>query len=61
MSNLHSILLNLIGEYQPIVVDLSDNSQIVCPDWSWILSCVLFILVIYSFFRMVGGLVCKQW
>lgn len=63
-SGLHSILLTLIGDYNPIVKDYTYTSssgytshQIdIQPDWSWIMTAALFIVVIFCVFRFVGGL-----
>lgn len=61
-SGLHSILLRLIGDYNPIVKDYlytsnsgyQSHSIEIQPDYSWIASALLFIVIIYSFFRLVG-------
>lgn len=63
-SGLHSIILSLIGDYNPIVKDYtytSSNGYInhsieILPDWSWIASCAVFMLVLFCVFRFVGGL-----
>jgi len=63
-SGLHSILLRLIGDYNPIVIDhtyqnyngYTQHSIDMQPDWSWILTAALFIIVIFCTFRFVGGL-----
>lgn len=63
-SGLHSILLRLIGDYNPIVTDHTytsgsgyvNHSVDIQPDWSWILTAALFIIVIFCTFRFVGGL-----
>lgn len=63
-SGLHAILLTLIGDYNPIVKDYTYTSnsgytshQIdIQPDWSWIMTAALFIVVIFCVFRFVGGL-----
>lgn len=65
-SGLHSIMLSLIGDYNPIVKDYTytttsyngsvttNHSIDIQPDWSWIMTCALFIIVIYSVFRLFG-------
>lgn len=61
-SGLHAILLSLIGDYNPIVKDYTyqssngyaNHSIEIQPDWSWILSCALFIVVIFSVFHLFG-------
>lgn len=61
-SGLHSVLLSLIGDYNPIVKDYTytssngytSHSIDIQPDWSWIATCALFIVVIYCVFRLFG-------
>lgn len=62
-SGLHAILLSLIGDYNPIVTDheyrtgtsqYTSHSIDIQPDWSWIMTAVLFIVVLYCFFRLLG-------
>ena len=63
-TGLHSLMLRLIGDYNPIVKDYAYTSSSgytthsidISPDWSWIMSCALFIIVIYCVFRFIGGL-----
>lgn len=61
-SGLHSVLLSLIGDYNPIVKDYTytssngytSHSIDIQPDWSWIATCALFIVIIYCVFRLFG-------
>lgn len=63
-SGLHSIVLRLIGDYNPIVTDhvysqsgsYTSHHVEVTPDWSWIATCFVFCIVLYSFFRLLGVL-----
>lgn len=63
-SGLHAVILSLIGDYNPIVKDYTyqssngytSHSIDIQPDWSWIASCAVFMLVIFCVFRFVGGL-----
>lgn len=63
-SGLHAVLLTLIGDYNPIVKDYTytstqgytTHSIDIQPDWSWIMTAALFIVVIFCLFRFVGGL-----
>lgn len=63
-TGLHSIMLRLIGDYNPIVKDYTYTSNTgyishsieIQPDWSWIMSCSIFIVVLYCVFRFLGGL-----
>lgn len=67
-TGLHSIILSLIGDYNPIVKDYTytttsyggnvqtNHSIDIQPDWSWIASAFIFVVVLYSFFRILGML-----
>lgn len=63
-TGLHSIMLRLIGDYNPIVKDYTytstqgytTHSIDIQPDWSWIMTCALFIVVIFCTFRLIGGI-----
>ena len=68
-SGLHSVLLSLIGDYNPLVKDYTytstqgyvSHSIDIQPDWSWIMTCALFIVVIFCTFRFIGGIfACKR-
>lgn len=61
-----AVMLSLIGDYETVITDYTyqsgtsgyySHSISIERDWSWIWSCVCFIVVIYCFFRMIGGLV----
>lgn len=61
-TGLQSIILSLIGDYNPIVTDhtytqgsgYTYHEISITPDWSWICSCGLFIIVLYCTFRLIG-------
>lgn len=61
-SGLHSVLLSLLGDYNPIVKDYTYQSSSgyythsidIQPDWSWIASAFVFVVVLYSVFRIIG-------
>lgn len=61
-TGLQSVILSLIGDYNPVVVDhtytqgsgYTYHEVSITPDWSWICSCGLFILVLYCVFRLIG-------
>lgn len=66
-SGLHAIILTLIGDYNPIAsvteyrypsgTGYQTRYQVdVTPDWSWIMTCLLFIVVVFCVFRLIGGL-----
>lgn len=66
-TGLHSVILSLIGDYNPIQsvteyrypsgTGYQTRYQVdVTPDWSWIMTCFLFIVVIFCVFRLIGGI-----
>lgn len=64
-----AILLNLLGDYDPVIVEYeyhNPNSQYVSylrevqPDYPWLISAALFILVIYCLFRLGGAIFCRK-
>lgn len=64
-NGLKSIMLGLIGDYETVVTDYTyqsgssgyySHSINIERDWSWIMTCALFIVVIYCVFRAVGGI-----
>lgn len=68
-NGLHKIIIQLIGNYEPVTVDYtyyqgSSSYQYhdiqTSPDWSWICSCGIFALVIFSVFRLIGFLFRKD-
>lgn len=61
------IVLNMIGDYETIITDYTysngsytSHSIDITPDWSWILSCGVFALVLFCVFRLVGGILCSR-
>lgn len=62
-----SVILGLIGPYETVITDYTyedENSNIfhavtVERDFTWIWSCILFIVVVYCVFRVIGGLICR--
>lgn len=66
-SGFHSVILGLLGDYNPIAVTTSyqypsgtgyqTRYQVdVEPDWSWICTAVIFVVIIFCLFRLIGGL-----
>lgn len=61
MNDFISFLQNLLGEYHPVM----DNTGLIPSgfagvDWSYLVRAAVFLLVVYSLFRILGGLVCKM-
>lgn len=68
-SGLKAVLLDFIGDYDPVIVEYeyrNQNSQYssylreVQPDYPWLVSCGLLIVVIYCIFRLGGALFCRR-
>lgn len=63
-----AVVLGLIGDYDTIITDYTYQNQQgytthsidVSPDWSWIGSGVIFLVCVYCFFRIAGGLLCSR-
>lgn len=69
-TGLHSVVLSLIGDYNPIAITTEyrypsgtgyqNRYQVdVEPDWSWIASAFIFVVIIFCVFRFLGGLFAK--
>lgn len=71
-SGFHAVILGLLGDYNPIAVTTAyqypsgtgytTRYQVdVEPDWSWICTAAVFVVIIFCLFRLVGGLFsCKR-
>lgn len=63
-----AVLLGLLGDYETVITDYTysntqgyiQHSIDVTPDYSWCCSCGVFALVIFCFFRLVGGFLCNR-
>lgn len=63
-----AVVLGLLGDYDTIITDYTYQNQQgytqhsidVTPDWSWIGSGVIFLVVVYCSFRIIGGLLCSR-
>lgn len=63
----HAVILGLLGDYNPIAVTTEyrypsgtgyqNRYQVdVEPDWSWICTAAIFVVIIFCLFRLIGGL-----
>lgn len=68
-TGLTSILLSLIGNYDPVIVEYryqNNNStnysylREVQPDYPWLVSAGIFAIVLFCSLRILGGAVCKK-
>lgn len=63
-SGFHAVILGLLGDYNPIVKDYTyqssqgytSHSIEITPDWSWIASAAIFLVIIFCLFRLIGGI-----
>lgn len=60
MEGFIQFLQNLLGTYTPVV-----NTEGIIPsgmagvDWPYVIRAVIFMIVLWSMFRILGGLICK--
>lgn len=68
-NGLTSVVLGLIGDYNPIVTDYTyrnnnssyeTHSITVTPDWPWIISAAIFSLVLFCCLKVLGGVICLK-
>lgn len=58
---MRDLIITLFGEYSPVTYEVSEGVQAVASgaagiDWTWIAGVLLFAIVLWSFFRLVGVL-----
>lgn len=62
-SGLKSILLDLLGDYDAIIVEYTNGnytSREVFPDYVWCASFILLVVIIYCLFRLLGGWISSK-
>lgn len=47
-------ILQIFGDYQPIIYTLEDGSVIMGVDWSYIATVAIFGICLWSLFRILG-------
>lgn len=63
-----AVILGLLGDYTTIITDYTYQTQQgytqhsidVTPDWSWVCSSAIFVVVVYCSMKMIGGLLCSR-
>lgn len=60
MTYLKSLLSDLFGSYSPIVTTLQNGDEVVQYDVEYIVSAVIFIVLVWSLFRIIGGIICNR-
>lgn len=68
-SGFKAIILDLIGPYEMLTKEYTytnpsnnyQSKQVTTePDYSWMISAAIFIIVVYCFLRMLGGVICGR-
>lgn len=67
-SGLKSVLLSILGTYDPIVAEYqyvnngsySNYIREIQPDYVWLSSAAIFAILLYSTWRLLGGLLCRK-
>lgn len=60
MSEYLSFLYDVLGEYMPVInPDGSIAAGAAGVDWSYIVAGVLLVVVVYSVFKIIGGMICR--
>jgi hypothetical protein len=49
-----AIMIQIFGEYEPIIVELTDGTEVVQADYVYIFGAVMFAITLYSLFRILG-------
>lgn len=57
---LRDILFVLLGPYQPVISTLADGTEVAQYDIQYIVTAVVFVIVLWSLLRIVGGLICSN-
>lgn len=67
-NGLKAILLDLIGDYESIVVEYEyENNngytsyvREIYPDYTWLCSCAIFLVMLYCTYRLGASILCKR-
>lgn len=67
-NGLKAIMLTILGDYETVTTDYTyqtssqylQHSITTEQDWSWIMTCALFIVVIWCVFRGVVAILCRK-
>lgn len=67
-NGLKAVLLTILGDYETVTTDYTyqtssqylQHSITTERDWSWIMTCALFIVVIWCVFRGVVAILCRR-
>lgn len=66
-TGLKSVLVSILGNYDPIVAQYQYNNgsnysyiREIQPDYVWLVSAGIFAILLYCTWRLLGGLICKM-
>lgn len=67
-TGLKSVLLQYIGDYDPVIIEYeyqnsnnySSYLREVQPDYVWLCSCGLLVVVLYSLIKLGGAILCRK-
>lgn len=60
MTYLKTLLADLFGAYSPVITTLQDGTEVVQYDIEYIASAIIFLILIWSLLRIIGGLICNR-
>lgn len=60
MTYLKTLLSDLFGSYSPIITTLQNGDEVVQYDIEYIASAIIFIILIWSLMRIIGGIICNK-
>lgn len=63
MENLTNLFIELFGEYQPTITEImvgEEVQQVASVNWSYIFPVLIFMIVLSSFLKILGGVICAK-
>lgn len=60
MNYLKPIIQNLLGTYSPVITEINDGAEVVQYDIEYIVTALVFVIVLWSLLRIIGGLICNR-
>lgn len=60
MNYLKPIIEDLLGTYTPVISTLQSGEEVVQYDVVYIVTAIVFIIVLWSVLRIIGGILCNR-
>lgn len=57
---LKDLMFAILGPYNPVISTLHDGSEVVQYDIQYIVTAIIFVIVLWSVLRIIGGLICSK-